>query len=100
MSLETTFLKGIQVLLQLNQTLQLPRKRLKRLKGKGTNQYFFITSEEEIDQKYENVPFLRYVETATGHIHELDLKNNTVSKISNTTIPKIHEAFFDKTGSL
>lgn len=64
----------------------------------GTNQYFFITSEEEIDQKYENVPFLRYVETATGHIHELDLKNNTVSKISNTTIPKIHEAFFDKTG--
>jgi peptidoglycan hydrolase-like protein with peptidoglycan-binding domain len=63
-----------------------------------TNQFFFTTSTSKNKQEYENVPLLRYVEKASGHIYEMDLKNKTVSKVSNTTIPKIHEAFFDKSG--
>ncbi len=41
---------------------------------------------------------IRYMEKATGHIYDVSTSADTVEKISNTTIPKIHEAFFTEGG--
>lgn len=48
--------------------------------------------------KYELVPTLRYVERMNGHLHKIFLKTGVSEKISNSTIPSIYEAFFDKKG--
>lgn len=46
----------------------------------------------------EAVPAVRYVERMNGHIYKMFLDNKEIEKISNSTIPSIHEAVFDKTG--
>lgn len=43
----------------------------------------------------EIVPSLRYVERATGHVYQMYLDNKTIGKISNSTIPMVHETIFD-----
>jgi hypothetical protein len=71
----------------------------------------FFEDIEEIKEEIQNtssttkqsiktvtIPSLRYVEKATGHIYQRNLASSTVKKISNTTIPNIQEAFFDKNG--
>ncbi len=47
---------------------------------------------------YEEAPSIRYVERLNGHIYKMFLDTKTKEKISNSTIPSIYEAFFDKTG--
>lgn len=42
---------------------------------------------------------IRYIERATGHINETTSNSPAVKKISNTTIPKIHEALWSSDGS-
>lgn len=44
---------------------------------------------------FETVEAIRYVERATGHIYEKYLDNGVIGKISNSTIPAVHEAIFD-----
>jgi hypothetical protein len=41
---------------------------------------------------------IRYIERATGHIYETSVDSSDVKKISNTTLPKIHEALWVKDG--
>ncbi len=41
---------------------------------------------------------VRYMDRATGHISETNLKTSGVAKITNQTIPKIYEAYFKKDG--
>lgn len=53
----------------------------------------------KVEKKYETVPTLRYVERATGHIYQIYLDKNSISKVSNTTIPSIYEALFDNKAS-
>lgn len=65
----------------------------------ATNQFFFTTTTTTENIEYENIPYLRYVERANGHIYEMNLKNTAVKKISNSTIPTIYEAIFDSKGS-
>lgn len=87
--------KTVEAIKKFQETNNLP------ITGKidnETNQFFFTTNISTQKQLYEMIPLLRYVEKTSGHIYEMDLKNKTVSKVSNTTIPKIHEAFFDKSG--
>ncbi len=43
---------------------------------------------------------LRYVERETGHIYDLYLASGNLRRISNTTIPRIQEAYFGDNGSL
>lgn len=43
--------------------------------------------------------FVRFVDRATGHIFETPIDSFDVTKISNTTLPKIYEASFDSTGN-
>lgn len=67
-----------------------------------TAPYFTKTSIETvkpIEQKFEIIPSLRYTEKATGHIYQMTLNTKTVNKISNSTIPSIHEAFFNNDAS-
>lgn len=45
--------------------------------------------------KFELVPSIRYVEKATGHVNQIYLDTKASGKISNSTIPSIHEAIFD-----
>lgn len=45
--------------------------------------------------KFENVPSIRYVERATGHIYQMYLDNKVIGQVSNSTIPSIYEAIFD-----
>jgi len=51
--------------------------------------------EKPAEPKFEIVPALRYVEKVTGHIYHMYLDTKIESKISNSTIPSIHEAIFD-----
>lgn len=48
--------------------------------------------------KVDIVPALRFVARANGHIYEQYLDTLASAKISNTTIPTIHEAIFAKEG--
>jgi len=43
--------------------------------------------------------FIRWIERATGHIFETPSESLTVNEISNTTIPKIHEALWSSDGN-
>ncbi len=45
--------------------------------------------------KFEIVPSLRYVERATGHIHQMYLDTKVTGQVSNGTIPTVYEALFD-----
>lgn len=47
---------------------------------------------------YETIPSIRYVERATGHIYKMFLDEKKPETISNSTIPGVHEAFFDNNG--
>lgn len=42
---------------------------------------------------------VRYIEKATGHIYDVPTFENTVSRISNTTIPQLYTAKFTENGS-
>jgi hypothetical protein len=41
---------------------------------------------------------VRYVDKATGHIHEVDLKAGIKTRITNTTVPKAQEIVWGKNG--
>ncbi len=41
---------------------------------------------------------IRYVEKATGHVYETNATATTPVRLSNTTVPKIQEAYFSKSG--
>src|SRR3989338_9438641 len=43
--------------------------------------------------------FARYLEKATGNVYEASPIKNDETRITNTTIPKIEEAFFSRNGS-
>lgn len=45
--------------------------------------------------KFELVPSIRYVEKTTGHVNQMYMDTKASAKISNSTIPNIHEAIFD-----
>jgi len=47
--------------------------------------------------QFEQAPSIRYVERMNGHIYKMFLDTKIKEKISNSTIPGIYEAFFDKT---
>ncbi|MDO8430594.1 MAG: hypothetical protein Q7S72_01220 [Candidatus Taylorbacteria bacterium] len=42
---------------------------------------------------------VRYIERGTGHVYEALLTSEKVNKISNTTLPKIYEAYGNKSGT-
>lgn len=42
---------------------------------------------------------IRYMDRATGHMYETDSESPDVTKISNITIPKIHEAIWSSNGN-
>jgi hypothetical protein len=49
-------------------------------------------------ERFESIPSVRYVERMNGHIHKMFLDTRIKEKISNSTIPSIYEAIFDKSG--
>ncbi|HEY5589222.1 MAG TPA: peptidoglycan-binding domain-containing protein, partial [Candidatus Paceibacterota bacterium] len=57
-----------------------------------------ISTTAPIVSPYEDVPSIRYVERMNGHIYRMFLDTKSKDKISNSTIPSIYEALFDKTG--
>lgn len=42
-----------------------------------------------------NNTIARYMEEGTGHIYEIDLRNGTETRITNTTIPRVTSAIFN-----
>lgn len=48
----------------------------------------------------KDVPFVRYVQRATGHVYETKNNSLDVVRISNTTLPKITESFWLSTTSV
>lgn len=50
------------------------------------------TSNEDIEK--EIIDTINYVEKSTGHIYEYPLDTKKSAKISNSTIPGVHESFF------
>ncbi len=43
----------------------------------------------------KELPVVRYVERQTGHIYQMNLNTRVITKISNTTIPSVHEVLFN-----
>lgn len=44
------------------------------------------------------VPIVRYMERATGHIYDVNPETVKRERVTNTTIPRIHEALFSRNG--
>lgn len=57
--------------------------------------------EELIGEKKTKIKkyFVRFVDRSTGHVFETPIDSFDVTKISNTTLPKMYEATFDSTGN-
>jgi len=47
-----------------------------------------------IPENFEEVPAIRYVEQETGNIYDIMLDTLQIKRLSNITIPKLHEAIF------
>ncbi|MBP6912007.1 MAG: hypothetical protein KBB88_02300 [Candidatus Pacebacteria bacterium] len=47
----------------------------------------------------ENIDFVRYIEKATGNIYDIAVDHTTPTRITNTTIPRISEAYFANEGN-
>ena len=65
----------------------------------ATLNYFTETKTEPGVAEYENLPAIRYVERKNGHLYKMLLKDKAPEKISNSTIPSIYEAYFNKEGN-
>lgn len=61
-----------------------------------TNEIISDSESNETSEKKSKITEIvyRYIERATGHVFETTSHNLTSERISNTTIPKIYEAFF------
>jgi len=64
-----------------------------------TATYFTKTIATNTDEKYEQAPSIRYTERKNGHIYKMFTDTKISEKISNGTIPGIHEAFFNSAGN-
>lgn len=47
----------------------------------------------------KNGVYIRYAEKATGHVFDVSTFGPDIVKVSNTTIPKLHEVFFTEKGT-
>jgi len=56
------------------------------------------TTNSQVKDQTEIAPSLRFVERKNGHIYKMFLDTKVQEKISNSTIPSIYEALFDKKG--
>lgn len=65
----------------------------------ATINYFTETKIEPGVAVYENLPAIRYVERKNGHLYKMLLKDKNSEKVSNSTIPTIYEAYFNKDGN-
>lgn len=65
----------------------------------ATVNYFTETKIEPGVAEYENLPAIRYVERKNGHLYKMLLKDKNSEKVSNSTIPTIYEAYFNKDGN-
>jgi hypothetical protein len=62
--------------------------------GAGTiTRVIEITNEDGTKTKKTEVS-VRYIERGTGHISEMATESNKLEKLSNTTVPKIYDAYF------
>ncbi len=57
-----------------------------------------IKTEDPTAEQYEIVPSLRYVERATGYIHQIYLDTKKQGVISNASIPGVQEVLFGNNG--
>jgi hypothetical protein len=46
--------------------------------------------------KYTDTTIVRFIDRGTGHIYEANDTDQTINKISNTTLPKIYESYWNK----
>lgn len=63
-----------------------------------TSSYFVELKTETGEAQYEMLPAIRYTERKNGHLYKMLLKDRDSIKISNSTIPTIYEAYFNKSG--
>ncbi len=52
------------------------------------------TVEETLEPTYEDISYVRFIEKATGNLYDIAVDEETPTRITNTTIPKIYEALF------
>ncbi len=64
-----------------------------------TKTFFTELKAKPYEPKMEPEPSVRYVERLNGHIYKMVLESKEKTKISNTIIPAIYEAIFNKTGT-
>ncbi len=76
--------------------------RLRKISSEPVSGSIIIDRQREVirDRVKQTISeeFVRYMDRATGHIFETKKDALPVSKISNTTIPKVYEAFFSQLG--
>ena len=56
---------------------------------------YFEETKQDNSGNNQTIPYLRYVDRVTGHIYEDNLKTNKETKISNSTIPGVHEVLIN-----
>jgi len=56
------------------------------------------TIEETLEPTYEDINYVRFIEKATGNIYDIANDEASAVRITNTTIPRIAEAYFTNKG--
>lgn len=84
---------------QQNQTIDLGGVRSSEEVLPRLRQISTVPTAGAVTFNVGSTTIIRYIERATGHINETKSDSLTVKKISNTTIPKIHEALWSGDGS-
>lgn len=84
---------------RLRQISQVPTSGATSFERNATSSDLFVNEDGSEKTTPTKETIFRYIERGTGHLFEATEKNITQSRLSNVTIPKIQEAFFDGSGS-
>lgn len=84
---------------KLRQLSNVPTSGATSFERETKSSDLFINEEGKEEAKDTKETIFRYIERGTGHLFEATEKNITQSRLSNVTIPKIQEAFFDNSGN-
>lgn len=84
---------------RLRQLSQVPTSGATSFEREAKSSDLFIDEEGAERAKDTKETIFRYIERGTGHLFEATEKNLTQSRLSNVTMPKIQEAFFDGSGN-
>jgi len=83
----------------LQEGITQPTPKLRQISNSSTAGAIVFKSDLNTDNATTTYSYtVRYMDRATGHIYETSVDEISPKRISNTTIPKVYEVFFEEKG--